>query len=220
VEATAPQDEAPPLPRLGPAGESATDRATLLFLFRDAPAAGDPGQPLPAEATSAVPRREELLLIVKKRGLGAGKVNGPGGRLEPGESPAEAAVRECREEVCVEVAPAELRLAGQLSFLFTNGYSLFCTVFTALRFQGTPTETDEAIPFFAPTTELPYERMWKDDALWLPLLLAGTPFQGRFVFDGDHMLRSEVLTPSQEATAMSKSPRPDEQPAPSAPGTR
>jgi hypothetical protein len=29
----------------------------------------------------------QVLLIRKKRGLGAGKINGPGGRLEPGESP-------------------------------------------------------------------------------------------------------------------------------------
>ncbi len=40
-----------------------------------------------------------LLLIVKKRGLGQGKVNAPGGRLEPGETPEQAAVRETREEV-------------------------------------------------------------------------------------------------------------------------
>ena len=28
-----------------------------------------------------------VLLIRKKRGLGAGKINGPGGRLEEGETP-------------------------------------------------------------------------------------------------------------------------------------
>ena len=39
----------------------------------------------------------EVLLIEKKRGLGAGKVNAPGGRLEPGESITECAVREVRE---------------------------------------------------------------------------------------------------------------------------
>jgi hypothetical protein len=35
-----------------------------------------------------------VLMIRKKRGLGAGKINGPGGRLELGESALEAAIRE------------------------------------------------------------------------------------------------------------------------------
>ena len=41
---------------------------------------------------------DRILLIHKKTGLGAGKVNGPGGRIEPGESPLQAAVRETEEE--------------------------------------------------------------------------------------------------------------------------
>ena len=48
-----------------------------------------------------VVRRDEILLIHKKRGLGAGKINGPGGRLEPGETPLACAIREVEEELCV-----------------------------------------------------------------------------------------------------------------------
>ena len=44
-------------------------------------------------------RGGEILLIRKKRGLGAGKINGPGGRLEPGETALDCAVRETREEL-------------------------------------------------------------------------------------------------------------------------
>ena len=29
--------------------------------------------------------KREVLLIRKKRGLGAGKINGPGGKIDPGE---------------------------------------------------------------------------------------------------------------------------------------
>lgn len=42
-----------------------------------------------------------ILLIHKNRGLGAGKINGPGGRLVPGESPLQGAVREVQEELNV-----------------------------------------------------------------------------------------------------------------------
>jgi len=34
--------------------------------------------------------------------------------------------------------------------------------------------------------------MWADDALWLPQVLAGSYVEGRFVFDGDSMLESEI----------------------------
>ncbi|MGD2110491.1 MAG: NUDIX domain-containing protein, partial [Phycisphaerae bacterium] len=46
-------------------------------------------------------RAGEILLIRKKRGLGAGKINGPGGRVDPGETPREAAIREVQEELHV-----------------------------------------------------------------------------------------------------------------------
>src|ERR1700722_6338006 len=42
--------------------------------------------------------RRELLLGLKKTGFGAGKFVGPGGHIEPGETPAEAAVRGGHEE--------------------------------------------------------------------------------------------------------------------------
>ncbi|HEY5036239.1 MAG TPA: NUDIX domain-containing protein, partial [Chthoniobacterales bacterium] len=39
-------------------------------------------------------RGDEVLLIRKKRGFGAGKINGPGGKVEPGETALGAALRE------------------------------------------------------------------------------------------------------------------------------
>jgi len=127
-----------------------------------------------------------LLLIHKKRGLGKGKINAPGGRIEPGETPEQAAVRETQEEV--GLTPLQLRPAGQLDFAFTDGYSLRCHVFTAAAFEGAPTETDEAIPFWCAEAEIPYGRMWPDDRLWIPLMLEGRTFRARFVFEGDLML--------------------------------
>ena len=34
--------------------------------------------------------------------------------------------------------------------------------------------------------------MWEDDYLWIPLLLSGTLFKGRYIFDGDVMLDHDV----------------------------
>jgi 8-oxo-dGTP diphosphatase len=142
----------------------AVDQATLLFVVRDG----------------------EILLIRKKRGLGAGKINGPGGRIDPGELPVAGAIREAQEEVGITpVSPTE---KGQLSFQFVDGYSIHVHVFQSGAFTGEPHETDEAIPLWFPLTSIPYDEMWADDRIWLPLMLEGRPCSGRFIFDGDAML--------------------------------
>ena len=131
-----------------------------------------------------------VLLIRKKRGLGAGKINGPGGKIEPGETALESAIRETQEEV--GVTPLEIEERGLLHFQFTNGYSLACTVFVARGFIGEPIETDEAIPFWVALEAVPYAEMWEDDQHWLPQVLAGGSFRAWFEFDEDRMLSREV----------------------------
>ena len=141
-----------------------TDPATLVFL-REA---------------------ERVLLIRKKRGLGAGKINAPGGRIDPGESPLACARREVEEEL--RITPTGLRLAGENRFQFVDGYSLHVFVYTASGRIGEPRETAEAAPLWTPIERIPYAEMWQDDELWLPHLLAGRRFAGRFLFDDDRML--------------------------------
>lgn len=138
-------------------------------------------------ATLCFIRKEgKLLLILKKRGLGKGKYNAPGGRVEKGETLEQAAIRETQEEV--GLTPIGLAPAGRLDFAFTDGYSLQAHVFTATDATGTLTETDEAIPFWCDENDIPYDKMWSDDRLWIPLMLDGTRFEAQFVFENDVML--------------------------------
>lgn len=145
-----------------------TWRATLLFVIKDG----------------------SVLLIHKKRGFGAGKINGPGGRLEPGETPLQAAVRETQEELVI--TPRDVTPAGHLFFQFRDGLSIRGWVFRADDFDGTPRETDEAVPIWAPLDAIPYERMWADDPYWLPLVFDQVAFEGHFLFDDDTMLDHRV----------------------------
>ncbi len=135
-------------------------------------------------------REGRVLLIRKKRGLGAGKVNAPGGKLEAGESALAAAVRETQEEV--GVTPLGLRERGVLRFQFADGYSLHCTVFLARDCTGEPIETAEAAPFWVSLDAIPYDEMWEDDRYWLPLVLGGKTVSAFFTFDGEAMLTKEV----------------------------
>lgn len=100
----------------------------------------------------------KILLIRKKRGIGAGKVNGPGGKFEPGETALQCVLREVREELCIDVADA--REMGVLNFSFTCGTipEIRCHVFMASSFKGTPLETPEAEPFWCPVDGIPYDR--------------------------------------------------------------
>lgn len=131
-------------------------------------------------------REGKILLIRKKRGLGAGKINGPGGRIEKGETALAAAIRETQEEVCV--TPRGLEMGGELFFQFLDGYKLHVSVFTARDCEGELCETDEAAPFWSDLGGIPYLEMWQDDPYWLPLLLAGRKFRGYFVFDNERLL--------------------------------
>jgi len=138
-----------------------------------------------------VVRADHVLLMRKKRGLGAGKINAPGGRLEPGETLRACAVRELEEELRVRaVAPFHV---GEHRFQFTDGYGLHVHVFRAGDCVGEAEETDEGAPLWTSLERIPYDEMWADDRIWLPHLLAGRSFSGRYIFEGDRMLDHAVV---------------------------
>lgn len=141
-----------------------------------------------------VVREGQILLIRKKRGIGAGKINGPGGKFEPGETPLQCVLREVKEELDIEVTDA--REMGVLNFSFRCGTipEIRCHVFMASSFRGVPAETPEADPFWCPVDQIPYDRMWQDDRYWLPAMLEGKRFNAFFTFEGDRMLDHSLET--------------------------
>jgi 8-oxo-dGTP diphosphatase len=148
-------------------------------------------QPTMRASLCFVQQDGEVLMIRKKRGLGAGKINGPGGRLEPGETALNAAIRETVEEV--GVTPLNLSQRGELHFQFTNGLALHCVVFLAEGCVGEATESDEAIPYWMKPSEIPYHDMWADDAYWMPQMFEGKNFKGYFHFHDEVMLTHHLI---------------------------
>lgn len=144
------------------------DRAVLCFLRRD----------------------DHVLLIRKKRGLGSGKINGPGGKTESGERPLDAAIRETMEEV--GLVPLDPIHYGTVRFAFTDGYHLEVHIFVASHWRGTLVETEEADPFWVAETDIPFDQMWEDDKWWLPAVLAGDHVEAEMAFDGDEMITWDI----------------------------
>jgi 8-oxo-dGTP diphosphatase len=144
--------------------------ATILFIIKDG----------------------RILLIEKKRGLGAGKINGPGGKIDPGETPLEAAIRETQEELLI--TPMAPRKLGELQFSMSDCPDIHCHVYRAEDYSGTATETEEAAPVWTSLEAVPYHRMWEDDQHWLPLLINNQSFLGRFIFEKEKLLWSLVDT--------------------------
>ncbi len=130
-------------------------------------------------------RDGKLLLGVKKRGFGAGKINCAGGKVEPGETAREAAIRETFEEVGIRVKTcADM---GQVVFreLYFKGEpeTDIMHVFLSEDFKGEPVETPEIKPEWHPINALPYDKMWSDDEHWMPEVLRGNRIDAYFHFN-------------------------------------
>ncbi|KAL1456001.1 hypothetical protein WDU94_000759 [Cyamophila willieti] len=135
----------------------------------------------------------DILLGMKKRGFGAGKWNGFGGKVEPGETILEGAKRELQEEC--HLTSDSLKEVGLLEFEFKNDPVLLEThVFTSNQFQGEPKETEEMNPQWFSMDNIPYQQMWLDDKYWLPLLIQGEQFKGYFLFEGHERILNYDLT--------------------------
>jgi 8-oxo-dGTP pyrophosphatase MutT (NUDIX family) len=126
-------------------------------------------------------RDNEILLGMKKRGFGEGRWNGFGGKVETGETIETAAIRELGEEA--GLVPKSIEKVGVIDFTFQSDPKVLeVSVFRVTDFVGEPVET-EMRPRWFKITEIPYSQMWKDDEVWLPLLLQGKKFRASFVFD-------------------------------------
>jgi len=136
---------------------------------------------------------QEILLGLKKVRFGAGKVGGIGGKLDAGETILQAAVREMPEESSVLLNTADLNHVAHLDFKFPHrpSWSQTAYVFCATHWTGTPQESEEIRPLWVPLSQIPYEKMWPDAAVWLPKILAGNKIAAEFIYGADNATLSD-----------------------------
>ena len=131
------------------------------------------------------PNEQKILLAMKKQGFGVGKWNGVGGKLNSDETVKEAAIRETREEISVEMNPEDLIDVAIIDFYFEGKkeFDQQVHVFFAEKWQGDPAESEEMKPQWYSYTDLPFEKMWIDDIHWLSRAIGGEKIKAKFVFD-------------------------------------
>jgi len=134
--------------------------------------------------------KDYVCLPEKKRGLGVGKVNGYGGKLQQGETNEECMIRETKEESTVDVLSS-----------FYHGEMLvdeparlnICHVFSTADWSGEPSETEEMKPNWFLINKVPFERMWETDSYYLPFVLKGHKIKAFFRYDDKDALVEKTV---------------------------
>lgn len=126
----------------------------------------------------------QVMLAKKKQGFGVGKYNAVGGKVKPGETIEQAAIREAEEECGVKVDINKIDKVAELVFEYLDNrdWDLVCHAFIVSDWQGEPIETEEMAPEWFAKEALPFENMWVNDPHWVPLILEGKKLNCRFAF--------------------------------------
>lgn len=132
--------------------------------------------------------KHEILLGRKKRGFGAGKYNGFGGKKQDEETFRECAVREVFEEVSLVVKPEDLIPVGIMNFQFPYEEALNHLNYTYIikNYEGLPMESEEMEPHWFAFEDIPFETMWKGDDTWIPEVLQGKLLHTLLIFGKDN----------------------------------
>lgn len=140
-------------------------------------------------------QNDQILLAMKKRGLGEGRFNGIGGKIEKGETPEQAMIRETKEEIFVE--PVKYEKVGLIEFDEFNNKGervkgLF-HLYLVHEWKGTPKESEEMKPKWFLLDNIPYSQMFPDDKYWLPLVLDNRKVKAYFQYDREwNLLEKKV----------------------------
>lgn len=157
------------------------------------------GAPLRQVTLCVLVRDKQVLLALKKRGFGAGKWTGVGGKPLPGESIEAAARRETHEEIGITVGVLE-RVA-LLNFYFphlpiASDWNQQAHVYLVRSWTGEPGESEEVAPRWFARDALPFDGMWDDGRFWLPCVLREEHFTAEFLFDSTNAaIAAYTITP-------------------------
>lgn len=146
--------------------------------------------PITANLCYIINKKGEVLLQKKALGWGKGNWNGPGGKVDPGESVEESVKREILEETDIKIKSLEKR--GFLEFIFPkeksdNNQRVY--LFSSHDWEGEARDMGEGELKWFKIDEIPLKKMWDDDKYWLPSVLLGKTVKMRFNFDDNNKVK-------------------------------
>lgn len=131
--------------------------------------------------------------IKKDNDIHAGKWNGLGGKLDPGESPEACVIREVREESGLQIV--QPRYHGLLVFADFKSEDWYVWVFSASQFSGqliSAADSREGQLEWIADEQVAALNLWPSDLVFLPWLKTDKIFSARFQYDGEKMLGHTV----------------------------
>jgi 8-oxo-dGTP diphosphatase/2-hydroxy-dATP diphosphatase len=136
---------------------------------------------------------KEICLAMKKRGFGANRWNGVGGKVEVGETIEQAAIREAEEEISVIIK--DLYKVAELIFYFSENPDWNQTVYVYLAesWEGEPIESEEMCPQWYQVDKIPYDDMWPDDIFWFPKIIQGSKLKASFTLGVDDIILNQNI---------------------------
>lgn len=129
--------------------------------------------------------------IKKQNDMHAGKWNGLGGKLEPGETPEECAMREIWEESGIKVK--NLHWKGFLTFpQFANQEDWYAFVFIADADQEMIIDSNEGELRWIPNDKILELDLWEGDRIFLPWLDQPRFFSAKFNYQDKKLVDYQV----------------------------
>jgi len=129
--------------------------------------------------------------VKKDNDMHLGKWNGLGGKLIPGESPEECAIREVYEESGLRVI--DLKLKGILTFpKFQPGEDWYAFVFVIDQFEGELIDSPEGHLSWIKKENILDLNLWDGDRFFLPWLDEPGIFSAKFCYNQGILVDYEV----------------------------
>ena len=127
---------------------------------------------------------DSVYLAEKKQGFGIGYLNGYGGKNRKGERIEDTAARELKEEAGLTVSPQRLEKVAVVDFFEDQEHIFECHIFFVSQWKGEFKESEEmSYPREYKLNNLPYEKMWKSDRVWLPLIFSGKKIKAKAYYE-------------------------------------
>jgi 8-oxo-dGTP diphosphatase len=132
-----------------------------------------------------------LLRNKKENDMHEGKYNGLGGKMEPGETPKECAIREVEEESGLRMQDPRLR--GVITFPeFSKGRTWHVFIFTCSNFKGKQIESKEGDLVWVEDSDLLSLNLWEGDKVFIPWLEDDRFFLAKFIYKDGKYIEHEV----------------------------